>query len=188
MPPVSNVIPFPTRPRTGSAGAPAGSCVRTDHARRFRAAARDAKQQAHSQSFDSVLVEDFYAQPRRLRDLGRAVGELGRRENVGRLVRQLPRDVAGLTQDLPAPGRGLDGRRRSARRRDDHFVERRRSTLASLVAVAAERGEHYPFGCRLNRGSRRCVAADDERDAAGAALPGGKRRGRADLSQALGVE
>ena len=108
MPPVSKVMPLPTSPRTGAAGAPGGSWRMHEHARRLGAAARDAEQQAHLQARDLVFVEDLDVKPGVARDGGAALGEDRRRQHVRRLVAEVAREVAATRR---GPGRA---RRRPA--------------------------------------------------------------------------
>ena len=54
MPPVSNVMPLPTRPSTTPGTAFGGSCREHDETRRLLAAARDAEQHAHLQRGDPL--------------------------------------------------------------------------------------------------------------------------------------
>ena len=86
MPPVSNVMPLPTSPRTGDSRRARRLVLHHDHARRFDAAARDAEQQAHAEPLDRLLVEHFDVQPGVPGDLRGAVGEDARRQHVRRLV------------------------------------------------------------------------------------------------------
>ena len=108
MPPVSNVMPLPTSPSTGDAGAPGGSCRKTISARRLAAAARDAEQQAHAELGDLRLVEDFDFDAAVAGEPRGACGEFARRQRVARLVGQLARQVAALAKDAPALHSGID--------------------------------------------------------------------------------
>ena len=72
MPPVSNVMPLPTRPSTGPGGAPGGLVAEDHQAGRLVAAARDAEQQTHAELLDLLLVEHLEAPgwcPRRSRPI-----------------------------------------------------------------------------------------------------------------------
>ena len=111
MPPVSNVMPLPTRPSTGPRRR-AGRLVPEDHqARRLAAAARDAEQQAHAELLDLLLVEDLDRDAAAARDRRAArVGELARRQRVARLVGELAREVAALAEQAAARDGGVDPR------------------------------------------------------------------------------
>ena len=187
MPPVSNVMPLPTRPSTGRAGAPGGVVPHDEHPRRLGAAAGDAEQEAHLQADDVVFVQDLDVQSGVARDGAAALGEDRRRQHVGRLVAEIAGNVAGLAEDR-VRARRRPGAPVARLAGDDHgFLERRRGTIAALVAIAAEAREQQPFCDRLH-GSRVAAAPRQERDTAHPALPGGERRGGRDLAQALGVE
>ena len=115
MPPVSNVMPFPTSPSTVPFTACFGSWRSTMTTRRFLAAARDAEQHAHLQLGNLLLVEDLDVQAGGLGDLRGPLGEDARRQAVARLVRQLARHVRRLAEDAPALGGLLDRGRRTRR-------------------------------------------------------------------------
>ena len=76
IPPVSNVMPLPTRPRTGRAGRRRRAVAQHDHARRLGTALPDGQEQPHAQLANLPLVQDLDVQT----DAGgfgcHAVGEL----------------------------------------------------------------------------------------------------------------
>ena len=153
MPPVSNVMPLPTSPSTGSGGR-AGRIVSKHHQpRRLAAAARDAEQQAHPELRDAIFVEDL--------DLDAALGG-DRRSRAGRTraasaccparwrarardccIRRAAgrgrRPLARAGQDVAAPDRASP---RSTR-------ARRRRRVAGLVDADVEFRQRQPFGDRL---------------------------------------
>ena len=107
MPPVSNVMPLPTRPSVTAGGRVRRLVPEHDHARRLRAALRDAEQQPHPELRDPVFVEDLHCQPGVRRERRGALGKHARREHVGGLVGEQPRIVGALPQHATAVGRGL---------------------------------------------------------------------------------
>ena len=64
MPPVSKVMPLPTRPSTGPTGGAWRRVAQHEHPRRLGAAAGDAEQQAHLEPRNLVLVQDLDVQSR----------------------------------------------------------------------------------------------------------------------------
>ena len=105
MPPVSKVMPLPTRPRTGAAGCARGLVAQDDDPRRLDAAARHAQQQSHPEAGDLVLVEDLDRDAGLRGDRPRAVGKDARRQDVRGFVGQAARKVGGFTENAAA----LDG-------------------------------------------------------------------------------
>ena len=169
MPPVSNVMPLPTSPRTGEAGAPGGLWRHDDHARRFGAAAGNTEQQAHAQPFDLVFVEDFDLEPGVARDGRAALGKHGRRQDIRRLVAEIARHVGRFAEDAPAFDSLLEGRRRRLRgaSNHEHLFRRCAAPVLTLVAIAAERREGQPFGDGLytfERIERQALHEGDSRD------------------------
>ena len=194
MPPVSNVMPLPTRPRTGVAGAPGGSWRMTITRGGSALPARDAQQEAHAEPRDLVLVEDLDGEPRVPGDRRGALREDRRREDVARLVAELARDVGGLAEDAAALHRALERRSGGGAWRDDnqHLLRGRASTILALVAIAAEPGEQQPFGNHLHRVGRVDTLvserAVDKRDPRDVTLPGSQRRGGGEPAEALETE
>ena len=93
MPPVSKVMPLPTRPRTTSDDGPRGLVTQDDDTRRLLTSTRDAQQHSHLERGDVRLVEDLDSQSGGGRDLGGTLREDARRQVI-----------AGLVGQSPAPG------------------------------------------------------------------------------------
>ena len=113
IPPVSNVIPLPTRPRTGRLRRARRIVAQDDDPRRLAAAARHAEQQPHAEPLDLLLVEHLDADAGVPRDRRGALREDPRRQHVGRLVGEAAREVAGLAEDAAALDRALERARLS---------------------------------------------------------------------------
>ena len=117
MPPVSNVTALPTSAEHGTHGL-RRFVGQHDHAWRVDAALGHADQQAHVLLAQLGLVEHVDLHGRAREQRLRAIGEHGRREDVGRLVGHGARDVDGLAQHRSERHR-VSQRLRSSRRDDD---------------------------------------------------------------------
>ena len=152
MPPLSNVTPFPTSPRTGPGGRPGRIVTKHQQARRLAAAARHTQEQAHPQLRDAILVEDL--------DLDAAVGcqrcgtprEFPGRERVARLVRELASQIAALGEQAApvdrCPRTAHDVRRLLGHDDGPRGGSRRRG-VPRLVHAGVELRQRQPFGDRL---------------------------------------
>ena len=168
MPPVSKVMPLPTRPSTGVCGAPGGSW-RNTISRGGSLLPRATPSSRPIPSF-AICVSSRISTltPASLAMRRRAPRELARRQRVARLVRELARQVAALAEDPAARHRRVDDRL-DARRRvdggDGPRRRRRRRRVVRLVAAAVELGERQPLGDRLRQIGGVALAAHDERRA-----------------------
>ena len=108
MPPESNVTALPTIPSSGPR-APSGLVPQHDQRGVLRAALGDGAEGAHPEARDLLAPGDVQRQARDRRDdLGRAVGQRGRREVVRRAVLQVARGVLRLGDRRGAGGRRPD--------------------------------------------------------------------------------
>ena len=190
MPPVSNVTPFADEPEHRRRRRAGRAVAHHDHARRLRAAARDAKQQAHPELRDFALAEHLHGDTGAPADFGGALGEDRRRQDVRRLVGELAGEIAGLAQDSSALDARLERRPIvvGAAGQNQDLFERGRGAFAALVAIAAERREREPFRGGLDRLREREVAPVEPCEPLHAALPGLQGRSRRDPPQPLGRE
>ena len=188
MPPVSKVMPLPTRPSTGAAGAPGGSWRSTimrggSALPRATPSSRPICSRAISSSSRTSTCSPALAADGRA-----ALGEDRRRQHVRRLVAEVAREVARLAEDPAALDRRFERGVVALPRDDQRLLERRRAALAALVDVAAEGRQHQAFGDRLHGGGRLAAAAVEEGDPLHAPLSRRERRGGRDLAQPLGAE
>ena len=187
MPPVSNVMPLPTSPSTGVAGAPGGLWRITI----TRGGSALPRATPSSRPIPSCAIScssrTSTREPGRPADLRGALGEDRRRQHVRRLVGELAREVAGLAEDPSALDARLERRPivLGAAGQDQDLVERRRAPLAALVAIAAEGREHQPFRSGLDRLGQRDVSPVEPREALHAALSRLQGRGGGDAPQPL---
>src|SRR6476660_4847927 len=79
-----------------------------DDARRLGTAARDTQEESHPEVGDRVLVQRLDCDTGGFANLGRAFRKRRRRQHVGRLVAELPRDIRRLTENATALDCGFD--------------------------------------------------------------------------------
>ena len=141
-------MPLPTRPSTGVAGAPGGSCRMHDQARRLGAALRDAEQQSHVQRANALLVEhvDRRARRRRARPRRASANSRGVSTLPGSLA-SVAREVRGTADDAAARARPRRSRRRPRRARRSTTVAGARSG-ALVLACRCRRRNRPPRGRR----------------------------------------
>ena len=198
MPPVSNVMPLPTRPSTGAVG----------RARRIVRAARCTRGGSalpRATPSSSPMPERCDLAPRRAprptarvpsRRRLRALGEHARRQHVRRLVGELPREVRALREDAPAlhgagggalseHDRSSRGARRRARRNSGTpFLCRPVSTLPeddALGGPCARRSGDAAGRGSPDRGAATATWSDP-------ALPSRQHPGRRDAAREVGAE
>ena len=111
MPPVSNVMPLPTRPSTGVPGRALGLVAGDQQPRGFRAAARDSQEQPHPELLHLALVEDLSRHRGHREQRSSSLDELARREMIARLVDQEPRSVDRFADSTAAHERRVSLRR-----------------------------------------------------------------------------
>ena len=174
MPPVSKVMPLPTSPSTGDAGAP-GGLWRMTITRGGSALPRATPSSSPIPSCAiSRLVEHLHARrprscrsPRRARRRPTASARSTARWQSSRArLQRLAEDPSALDG---AP-RGPTGRPPGRLRGSGSRPARVRPALAALVTIAAEGREHQPFRSGLDRLGKRDVAAVEPREALHAAL------------------
>ena len=112
MPPVSKVMPLPTRPMTGVAGASFGFIAHHDERGRFVGALRDAPEGAHLQLFDLVGAVGFdfeLGQVERFDHAARVLGHHGGSHAIAGLVDQFAGEILRLAHDAALLDGGAQG-------------------------------------------------------------------------------
>ncbi len=150
MPPVSKVMPLPTRTTGVAPALPPFQRIASSRDGRTEPCA-DSEQGAHAELAHLLLVEHLELDPERLEPLAATLDEGLGIDDVGRLGDQLAGQRQAGEQRL-APVPGLAGA--VARADDHHFLERRLLLLGQLgpvdvVAPAARRGAEADPGGRL---------------------------------------
>ena len=93
MPPVSNVMPLPTKPSTGERWRAFRLVARDEHPRRLGTPSRDAEEQAHAELLHPLLVEHVDGDARQREQGLTAIDEFARGQAIARLVDEDARGV-----------------------------------------------------------------------------------------------
>ena len=108
MPPLSKVMPLPTR-TSGLCFFGAAEVLEHDELRRLVAAVRHRQERSHLQFFELRPVEHLAFEAEFLRQRLRALGQVGGRADVARQVAQIARQVHAVRDREPARRGGLAG-------------------------------------------------------------------------------